>query len=65
MTELETILDYKVPEGLAKVDSYFARLPPYIRARIIEANVLGQTHTIEELIATAIQYKQANTAKAS
>ena len=41
MTELETMLDYKVPEGPAKVDSYFARLLPYIRARITEANVLG------------------------
>ena len=48
------MLDYKVPEGPAKVDSYFARLPPYICARIIEANVLGQTHTIKELIVTAI-----------
>ena len=48
------MLDYKVPEGLAKVDSYFARLLPYIYTRIIEANVLGQTHTIKELIATAI-----------
>ena len=65
MTELKTMLDYKVLKRPAKVDSYFARLLPYIRARIIEANVLGQTHTIKELIATAIQYKQANTAKAS
>lgn len=65
MTELETMLDYEVPEGPAKVDSYFARLPPYIRARITEANVLGQTHTIEELMATAMRYEQANTAKAS
>jgi hypothetical protein len=65
MTELETMLDYKVPEGPAKVDSYFARLPPYIRARITEANVLGQTHTIEELMATAMRYEQANTVKAS
>ena len=48
------MLDYKVLEGPAKVDSYFARLPPYIRARITEANVLGQTHTIEELMAIAM-----------
>ena len=59
------MLDYKVPERPAKVDSYFARLPPYICARITEANVLGQTYTIKELIAIAIRYKQANTAKAS
>ena len=59
------MLDYKVLEGPAKVDSYFARLPPYICIRIIEANVLDQTYTIKELIATAIQYEQTNTAKAS
>ena len=58
IAELESQLDYEIPESQAKVDDYFARLPGYIRSKIIENNVLTRSITTDELLAEAQRYEQ-------